>query len=160
MKYQRFKIKDLRSKIFFSFIWLFGYLVIWLSNPSPVFAGEKPLGELKGLPGAYEPGAEEEGIEGPGTALSYIFRNTFGVLTIVAGLMFVLYFILGGLSWLSAGGKAEQVQKAKQQMTNAVIGLIIVVAAYGIAFIVGNVLGIHMLNPEEFLKKLSPGGQE
>lgn len=139
-------------------IWLFGYLVIWLLNASPVFANDegKPLGELKGLPGAYEPG---EGIVGAGTTLRNIFTNTFGVMTIVAGLMFILYFVLGGISWITAGGQPDKVENAKKQMTNAVIGLIIVVAAYGIAFIVGNVLGIPILQPGLFLEKIKPGGR-
>ena len=129
-----------------------------LPYPSPVFANDegKPIGELKPLPGAYEPG---KGIEGAGKTLRNIFTNTLGVLTIVAGLMFVMYFVLGGISWITAGGKPDKVEQAKQQMTNAVIGLIIVVAAYGIAFIVGTVLGIPILQPGVFLDLLKPGGK-
>ena len=141
----------------FILVLLYCCIVVLLYCPLPVFANDegKPLGELKGLPGAYEPGGS---IETAGTTLSKIFTNTFGVMTIIAGLMFILYFILGGISWIAAGGQPDKVENAKKQMTNAVIGLIIVVAAYGIAFIVGNVLGIPILQPGLFLEKISPGG--
>jgi hypothetical protein len=43
-------------------------------------------------------------------------------------------------------------------MTSAAIGMIAVVAAYAIAFIVGQVLGFQLLNPAEELQKIVPGG--
>lgn len=116
----------------------------------------KSLGSLKPLPSSYDPG---ETITTASNTLTDIFSNTFGVLTIVAGLMFILYFVLGGISWLTSGGERDKIEKAKHQMTNAVIGLIIVVAAYGIAFIVGKVLGVDILNPTEYIiKNLKPSG--
>ena len=54
-------------------------------------------------------------------------------------------FILGGLSWITSSGEREKVEKAKKQMTSAAIGLIIVVASYSIAFIIGTVLLIMLI---------------
>jgi cytochrome bd-type quinol oxidase subunit 2 len=82
--------------------------------------------------------------------------NLIGLLTTVGGLMFMLYFILGGLSWITAGGDKAKVDDAKAKMTNAAIGLIIIVAAYAIGYIVGEVLGIKILEPAEILKTLDP----
>ena len=116
----------------------------------------KPLGNIKPLPNSYDPGTD---INTASQTLTDIFSNTFGVFTLVAGLMFILYFVLGGISWLTSGGERDKIQKAQQQMTNAVIGLIIVVTAYGITFIVGKVLGINILNPTEYiLNHLKPAG--
>jgi cytochrome bd-type quinol oxidase subunit 2 len=112
------------------------------------------LGTLKGLPGGYDPGTTKESAM---ESLSNIFSNVLGVMTIVGGLMFVLYFVLGGISWLTSGGEREKVEKAKKQMTNAAIGLIVVVASYAIAFIVGKVLGIEILDPAKYLESLGPG---
>jgi hypothetical protein len=52
------------------------------------------------------------------------------------------------------------VEKAKNQMTAAAIGLIIVIAAYSIIGIVGNVLGIDLLmsNPTKTIQNISPQG--
>ncbi|HUW21519.1 MAG TPA: hypothetical protein VMW41_02505, partial [Candidatus Bathyarchaeia archaeon] len=65
--------------------------------------------------------------------------------------MFVLYFLLGGLQWVTSSGEADKVEKAKKEMTNAAIGMIIVVAAYGIIFVVGRVLGMEILNPADYI---------
>lgn len=118
-----------------------------------VFA-QQELGELKPLPGGYDPGVTGKDVTPAANILTKIFSNTFGVFTLVGGLIFILYFILGGLSWLTSSGKPDQVEKAKKQMTDAVIGLIIVVASYGIAFIVGSVLGVEILNPADYIINL------
>ena len=68
-------------------------------------------------------------------------------LTVVGGLAFVIFFTLGGLKWLTAGGDKSKVQEAQQQMTQGVIGLVAMVAGLFVVGIVGGVLGIDILNP-------------
>lgn len=116
-----------------------------------------PLGNLEGFDSGFDPG---ETAASAAETLTKIFSNTFGVLTIVGGLMFILYFIMGGIQWVSSGGDREKVEKAKKQMTNAAIGLIVVVVSYSIAFIIGKVLGIEILNPGKYIPSLGPGGGE
>ncbi|MFA5186158.1 MAG: hypothetical protein WC551_06735 [Patescibacteria group bacterium] len=50
----------------------------------------------------------------------------------VTGSLLLLMFLYGGFLWFTAGGSAEQVKKATQTMTNAVIGMAIIVGAYAI----------------------------
>lgn len=102
---------------------------------------------------------------GAASSTEALITMVVGFLTIVAGLAFLIYFMIGGLSWLTAGGDKGKVETAKQMMTNGAIGMIIVVAAYGIVWIVGELLGIDILNPAEMLDTLisgssnpSPGG--
>jgi len=121
--------------------------------------GGTGLGTLKGIPGGFDPGSSQSPDQAAGV-LTQIFSNVFGVFTIVGGLLFILYFILGGISWLTSSGKPDRVEKAKKQMTDAVIGLIIVVASYGIAFIIGSVLGIEILQPaKHIIEDLGPGAK-
>lgn len=91
------------------------------------------------------------------TSIEDIITLVVGFLTIVAGLAFLIYFMLGGLSWLTAGGDKGKVETAKSMMTNGAIGMIIVVAAYGIVWVVGQLLGIDILNPAELLNSLISG---
>lgn len=49
------------------------------------------------------------------------------------GLVFIIIIIWSGYQWMTAGGNAETVTTAKKRILNAVIGLIIVLAAYIIA---------------------------
>lgn len=57
------------------------------------------------------------------------------VITTVLSLLGVIFLVLtvyGGYLWMTDAGNSEQVEKAKKIITAAVIGLIIVVAAYAI----------------------------
>jgi len=70
-----------------------------------------------------------------------------GTLTVVAGLAFLVFFFLGAVKWISAGGDKGKVQEAQAEMINGIIGLIVVVVAYFIVGIVGGILGLDILNP-------------
>jgi len=63
----------------------------------------------------------------------------------IAGLLTFLYMILGGFKYLTAGGDEKAVTAAKTMLTNAIIGLIIVFAAYWIMWILQTVLGLEIL---------------
>ena len=52
------------------------------------------------------------------------------------GVIFMILMVYGGSIWMTAGGKEDRVKKAKDLIQAAIIGLIIVVAAYAISFFV------------------------
>lgn len=54
----------------------------------------------------------------------------------LVGVIFLVLMIYGGYLWMTARGAEEQVTKAKNLITAAVIGLIIVLAAYAISIFV------------------------
>lgn len=121
----------------------------------------KLLAQGTTIKGEWKPfgGYAPDVANGPAVAAEQFTKfasNLVGLLTTVGGLMFMLYFILGGLSWITAGGDKAKVDDAKAKMTNAAIGLIIIVAAYAISYIVGQVLGINILEPAEILDTLNP----
>jgi cbb3-type cytochrome oxidase subunit 3 len=60
-----------------------------------------------------------------GTALSFV------------GIFFLVLVIYGGFMWMFAAGNEQQVDKAKKIISSAVIGLIIIMAAYAITSFVG-----------------------
>lgn len=103
------------------------------------------IGTINGM-GRFVP--EQAGGTGTGPGqLELIFTTLFGFLTIVAGLSFLVYFMIGALNWVTAGGDSKKVDDAKHYMTNGAIGMIAIVAAYSIIWIVGSVLGLDILNP-------------
>jgi hypothetical protein len=58
------------------------------------------------------------------------------------GVIFVILMIYAGFLWMTAGGNEETVKKAKKWLANAVIGLIIVLAAYAIStFVIQSIIG-------------------
>jgi cytochrome bd-type quinol oxidase subunit 2 len=114
------------------------------------------LHPITGLGKFIPQGAGLAGKSAAGGMLETIFSNALAIFTIIGGLMFVLYFVLGALSWITAGGATDKIEKAKNQMINAAIGLIIIVAAFAIISIISLVLGLHILNPAEELEKIRP----
>lgn len=118
-----------------------------------VYAKDINFGDGGGIvtPGGYQPGS---GIEGSTSAVEKLISNVLVVLTIVAGLSFVIYFLLGGLNWITAGGDKGKVDKAKTMMTNGAIGIIVVAVSYAVVWIVGKALGLDILNPGTIINNL------
>jgi arginine exporter protein ArgO len=94
--------------------------------------------------------------EKPAIGVSDLFSNLFSMFTFVAGIAFLIYFVIGAINWITAGGDAQKVEKAGKQITNALTGLILVVAAYSLIAIVSTVLGLDILNPESIINNLGP----
>lgn len=61
------------------------------------------------------------------------------VLTFVGALFFIL-MIYAGIMWMTSQGNDQQVTKAKDLLINAIIGIIIVFAAYAITSFLGTEL--------------------
>lgn len=57
----------------------------------------------------------------------------------IAGGIAVLFLVIGGIFYITAGGSDEKVQKAKKYMQNAIVGLVVVLLAF---VIVSNTLKI------------------
>lgn len=83
----------------------------------------------------------------PTQQLESMISTGIGLLTVVAGLFFIIYFFLAAIKWMTAGGDSGQVQKARDEMIQGVMGLVIIVAAYGIIGLISSILGLDILNP-------------
>ena len=90
----------------------------------------------------------------PGNILNKVLSTVLGFLTIVAAIWFMIQFIIAGFNWISAGGDKNNAQVAWQKMTNAVIGLVIVIFAWVFVALIGKVLGIDILDPGAMLQNL------
>ena len=77
-----------------------------------------------------------------------------GILTLIAGLSFLVYFFLGALNLLTSGGDMERVKKARNFISEGLIGLVITVTAYGVAYLIGTLLGIDITHPSTVLNNL------
>lgn len=64
----------------------------------------------------------------------------------LAGLLFLAYFLIGGLQWITSGGDPKNVAAARSRITNAFVGFILVVASYAIILIVEKVFGINIVS--------------
>ena len=76
----------------------------------------------------------------PTTSLTFIIVRILQIFFGVLGVIAVFIIMYAGFIWMTSQGDPNKVQKAKQIMTNAVIGLIIIFSAFGIATFIMNVL--------------------
>jgi hypothetical protein len=68
-----------------------------------------------------------------------------GTLLIIAALLAFFYLILGGIQWITAGGDKAGMEAARNKITHAIVGLIIVGAAWAIMLLVQNFLGVTII---------------
>jgi len=65
------------------------------------------------------------------------------------GIIFVVLTIYAGFLWMTAQGNEEQISKAKKMLVNAVIGLVIIMAAWSItAFVLYNLSSAMQAGPK------------
>ena len=95
---------------------VFAFLVL----TAPVHAIELGLnyGSVTGL-----------GNNDPITITTQIIKLVLGLL----GLIAVIIILIGGFKWMTAAGNEDKVGEAKKTITQGIIGLVIVLAAWGIA---------------------------
>ena len=77
------------------------------------------------------------------TTLPVLIGNIIRTFIGLLGIVFLLLMIYAGYQWLTAQGDSDKVSHAKDLLKNAVIGLIIITAAYAIAsFVIGAVANV------------------
>lgn len=77
--------------------------------------------------------------------LQKFITNFISIAFIVGAVVFVFMFISGGIQFITAGSDKDAVQKASKKLTNALIGLAILLSVYAIVAIVGRTFGIGLL---------------
>lgn len=58
-----------------------------------------------------------------------VINNIVNLILYAAGALAVVYLIWGGLTYITAGGDAEKASKGRVAITNAIIGIAIIVGA-------------------------------
>ncbi len=90
------------------------------------------------------------------TEIGQLISAVVGTLLIVAALLAFLYLILGGIKWITSGGDKAGMEEARNKITHAIVGLIIVGAAWAIMTLIQNFLGVTIIGgtiefPKPFL---------
>ena len=81
-----------------------------------------------------------------GVTIGGIVGFLVGAVLIIAGLLFFFMLVLGGIKWIMSGGDKGKTEEARNQITAALIGLIIVFAAWAIIILIQQIFGVNLLN--------------
>jgi magnesium-transporting ATPase (P-type) len=104
---------------------------------------------IQPLGGDTGPFGKLQGIE-----IGEIISGLISLALIVAAIIFFFMLVLGGIKWIMSGGDKGQTEAARAQITAALIGLVIVFAAWAIAGILGTFFGITIFTTGFSLPKL------
>lgn len=77
------------------------------------------------------------------TKLENFASQIIGVLTLVAVIYFIIQIIFAGYSYLSASGDQNKIEKASKQLSNNIMGILIVIVAVGIGSLIAKLLGLN-----------------
>jgi hypothetical protein len=76
-----------------------------------------------------------------GNVINFVLR----VVMVIAVLLVFFYLVLGGIEWITSGGEKGKTEAARNKITAAVIGLIILAASYAILTLLLRFLGFDSL---------------
>lgn len=83
-----------------------------------------------------------------GTSIS-MFSSVIAVIIktlFVAGfVIFVIYFLIGALQWITSGGDAKAVEKARSSIAQAVFGIVVMLSLFAILKLIEAVFGVNIL---------------
>jgi hypothetical protein len=115
--------------------------------------GLGPMGNIINNLGA--PGEEAGGVVAL-KSITNVISGMIGLMTVLAGMWFIFMFLIGGYTWMTSMGDKHKLQEARDRIVNALIGLVIIVAGWGILALAGQFFGwdITISNPATIIGQI------
>lgn len=95
-------------------------------------------------------------VTNPGGIFDNVISATIAVLTVIAGIWFLILVITGGIEIMTAQDNKGGVENARKKIITGLIGLVFVIAGLFVADLVGTLLGIELREPGNTLMNISP----
>jgi hypothetical protein len=83
----------------------------------------------------------------PASGLAFYIAILWRSVVTLGGVAFIIFLIWGGIEWLTAGGDKGKIETAQKMISNALIGLVILIGSYAIALFIQNAFKINILAP-------------
>ena len=74
-----------------------------------------------------------------------LISSAIQAILVIAAIVFFFILVIGGVKWITSGGDKGQTEAARKQITAALVGLVIVFAAWAIVRLVGGFFGVDLL---------------
>lgn len=65
---------------------------------------------------------------------------------VVAAIVFFFILVIGGIRWIASGGDKAQTEAARNQITSALVGLVIVFAAWAIVALINTFFHVDIFS--------------
>lgn len=82
----------------------------------------------------------------PDVGISPIIQTGVSFLFVTAIILTLFFLIYGGIRWIISGGNKEKVAQARQTLTYAIIGLIVVLLSFFIINVIGGIFAVNLLS--------------
>lgn len=80
------------------------------------------------------------------SAIGSIISALVGFFLILSFVATLVYMLLGGFDWVTSSGDKTKLQSARDKITNALVGLVVVGASWAVMMLVGTFTGIEFPN--------------
>lgn len=90
-------------------------------------------------------GGDRPAAEAGGTAVGQLITGIIGAFFVFSFLIAFVYLITGAFYWVTSSGDKNNLQNARDRIVHALVGLLIVSAAYAVFRLVGDFFGIDIV---------------
>ncbi len=84
--------------------------------------------------------------KGYAPSIGGLISSLLTLIMIIAAILVFLYLILGGIEWITSGGDKSKTESARNKITSAIIGLVVLAASWALLQFALNFLGFDNLN--------------
>ncbi len=81
------------------------------------------------------------------TNLASVVTNALPIIFSIAGIILLAYLVWGGFDFLTSMGDAKKAEGAKNKITNAIIGFILIFAAYLLTQVIDYIFKLKVYTP-------------
>lgn len=89
-------------------------------------------------------GGSSPRVESGSVAIGKLIGALIGAILTFSFILAFIYLIMGGLSWVTSAGDKSKLETARNKITHALVGLIIVASTWAVMKLVGQFLGLNM----------------
>ena len=83
--------------------------------------------------------------QGFATDIGAVINGILSFVMVIAALSVFMYLIWGGIEWITSGGDKGKTESARNKITAAILGLVVLAASYAILLIALNFIGFENL---------------
>ena len=98
------------------------------------------------LPAVIGGGTGTDSYLSGGSALGTLISHVVGGLLVAGFLLSFVFLLMGGFTWITSAGDKTKLEKARDEITNAIVGIIIVAASYALATLIAKFFGLDLHN--------------